>query len=154
MAWGRARPSTGWLVRAWQPPTLHTIDESSPHHAAASSWLTETLNGHQRVGLPWQTLGTFLRISTHPRVSDRPLTTKGAQQFIDRWLAATPTWVPPATETTAALYAELATHHHITGNLVPDAQLAALAVEFGVPVMSADSDFARFTEVRWVNPLA
>jgi toxin-antitoxin system PIN domain toxin len=133
---------------------LYAVDESSPHHERASTWLSETLNGQQRVGLPWQTLGAFLRIATHPRVSRHPLTAEHAQQFVDRWLAATPTWVPPATETTTAIYAGLATRHHITGNLVPDAQLAALALEFGVPVMSADSDFARFTEVRWINPLA
>jgi predicted nucleic acid-binding protein len=42
----------------------------------------------------------------------------------------------------------------ITGNLVPDAHLAALAIEHGVAVASTDTDFARFTEVRWVNPLA
>lgn len=42
---------------------------------------------------------------------------------------------------------------HITGNLVPDAQLAALAIEHGVPLVSADTDFARFDEVRWINPL-
>jgi predicted nucleic acid-binding protein len=37
--------------------------------------------------------------------------------------------------------------------LVPDAQLAALAIEHGVPVVSADGDFARFAELRWINPL-
>ena len=57
-------------------------------------------------------------------------------------------------ERTATAYGLLARRHHVTGNLVPDAQLAALAYEFGVAVVSADSDFARFREVRWVNPLA
>jgi predicted nucleic acid-binding protein len=44
--------------------------------------------------------------------------------------------------------------YRITANLVPDAHLAALAVEHGVPIASADTDFARFEEVRWINPLA
>lgn len=132
---------------------LYAVDESSPHHARARDWLTEVLNGHERVALPWQTIGAFLRISTHPRASQRPLSAEQAQGFVTRWLATTPTWVPPATERTAAILAELTTRHHVTGNLVPDAQLAALAMEFGVPLCSADSDFARFTGLRWVNPL-
>lgn len=43
--------------------------------------------------------------------------------------------------------------HQITGNLVPDALLAALALEHGLVVMTADSDFSRFSEVRSQNPL-
>ncbi|MDN5687320.1 MAG: hypothetical protein L0G94_11695 [Brachybacterium sp.] len=43
--------------------------------------------------------------------------------------------------------------HEITGNLVPDAQIAAQAIELGVAVASVDSDLARFPEIRWVNPL-
>lgn len=133
---------------------LYAVDVTSPHHDRAAAWLTERLNGDERVGLPWQTLGAFLRISTHPRIVASPLTAARAQDHVDAWLQAGPTWVPPATERTARVYADLARRHHVTGNLVPDAQLAALALELGVAVVSADSDFARFPEVRWVNPLS
>lgn len=132
---------------------IYAVDTRSPHHATAAAWLTAALNGNRRVGLPWQTIGAFLRIITHPRVTTSPLTATLAQGHVDDWLAADPVWVPPATERTAAVYADLARTHHVTGNLVPDAQLAALALEFGVEVASADSDFARFPDVRWVNPL-
>ncbi|WP_226344052.1 TA system VapC family ribonuclease toxin [Agilicoccus flavus] len=132
---------------------IYAVDTRSPHHAAAAAWLTEALNGDRRVGLPWQTIGAFLRIITHPRITAGPLSAAQAQQHVDGWLAAGPAWVPPASERTAAVYAQIARRHHVTGNLVPDAQLAALAVEFGVAVVSADSDFARFPEARWVNPL-
>ncbi|AXH96084.1 TA system VapC family ribonuclease toxin [Ornithinimicrobium avium] len=133
---------------------LYAVDSASVHHAPAAAWLVEALNGDVRVGLPWQSLGAFVRIATHPRVSARPLTAAAAQDHVDSWLAAGPAWVPPATERTAEVYARLARRHHVTANLVPDAQLAALALELGVPVVSADSDFARFDEVRWINPLA
>ncbi len=132
---------------------LYATDTASPHHQPSAAWLTTVLNGHERVGLPWQTLGAFLRIATHPRVTANPLTAAQAQEHVDGWLAAEPAWIPPATERTAAVYADLARRHHVTGNLVPDAQLAALALEHGVAIVSADSDFARFTEVRWINPL-
>ncbi|MGH2804252.1 MAG: VapC toxin family PIN domain ribonuclease, partial [Thermoleophilaceae bacterium] len=52
---------------------LFATDESSPFHVAARDWLTERLNGPSRVGLPWQTIGAFLRISTHPRAFEAPL---------------------------------------------------------------------------------
>lgn len=132
---------------------LYAVDRASAQHERAAEWLVAALRGDQRVGLPWQTLGAFLRISTHPRITARPLTADAAQIHVDEWLAAEPTWVPPATERTASIYAALARRHHVTGNLVRDTQLAALAVEFGVEVISADTDFARFSEVRWTNPL-
>lgn len=133
---------------------LYAVDADSPHHVPASEWLVEALNGDRRVGLPWQSLGAFLRIATHPRIAANPLTPGEAQGHVDAWLAAGPVWVPPATESTARIYAQLARAHLVTGNLVPDAQLAALALEYGVEVVSADSDFARFPEVSWLNPLA
>ncbi len=133
---------------------LYAVDELSPHHERAAGWLTGALNGDQRVGLPWQTLGAFLRLATHPRITATPLSADAAQGFVDRWLAAGPAWIPSATEATARIYAGLARRHGITGNLVPDAQLAAIAIEHGVHVASADADFARWPEVTWVNPVA
>jgi len=44
--------------------------------------------------------------------------------------------------------------YELAGNLIPDAMLAALAIEHGLTVCSADTDFARFDEITWVNPLA
>lgn len=133
---------------------LYAVDADAPQHDRAAAWLTTVLNASERVGLPWQTLGAFLRISTHPRVVADPLTAAQAVDLVDNWLAAEPVWVPPATERTAVALAHLVRRHHVTANLVPDAQLAALALEHGVAVASADSDFARFPEVRWINPLA
>ncbi len=132
---------------------LYAVDAASPQHSAASAWLTSVLNGERRVGLPWQTLGAFLRISTHPRVVADPLSSEEAWGYIEAWLAADPAWVPPATERTAAVLGRLVRRVGATGNLVPDAQLAALAIEHGLVVHTADTDFERFPEVRWTNPL-
>jgi uncharacterized protein len=133
---------------------LYAVDRSSDHHDVASAWLTRVLNGTTRVGIPWQTIGAFVRIVTHPRVTTRPLSGDAAWAFVDAWLAADPSWIPPASERTAAVYGELTSSVAVTGNLVPDAMLAALAVEHGLTVMSADTDFARFPHIRWENPLA
>jgi uncharacterized protein len=133
---------------------LYAVDETSNHNAAAAAWLQQTLNGDSRVGLPWQTIGAFLRIATHPRITDNPLPAADAWRYIEDWLAVPVVWIPPATKITARVYARLCTRVDITGNLVPDAQLAALAVEHGVEIASADTDFMRFPCLRWINPLA
>jgi uncharacterized protein len=132
---------------------LYAVDSRSPWHGPAAAWLERSLNGHQRVGLPWQSIGAFLRIVTHPRVVARPLPAVEAWALVAAWLEAGPTWVPTAGGRTAAILGDLLTTTHVTGNLVPDAQLAALAIEHGLVVQTADTDFARFPGVRWENPL-
>lgn len=133
---------------------LYAVDADSKHNPAAAAWLDETLSGANRVGLPWQTIGAFLRIVTHPRVAANPLTASDAWSFVAEWLAVPVVWIPPATESTAQVYASICAQVDVTGNLVPDAQLAALAMEHGVALISADSDFQRFPGLRWVNPLS
>jgi len=132
---------------------LYAVDRASPFHRAAEEWLTEQLNGPRRVGLPWQSLVAFLRISTHPRASASPLQPDDALRFVDGWLAADVTWVPVPGARHGALLTELAARYQVRGNLVTDAHLAALALEHGLTLCSADTDFARFAELTWTNPL-
>lgn len=132
---------------------LYASDAASPHHDVSTRWVTAALEGRRRVGIPWQTIGAFTRIATHPRVFSAPLSAAEAWQVVEGWLESPAVWVPPATEATARVYADLVAAVGPTGNLVTDAQLAALALEHGLTVVSADTDFARFPEVRWTNPL-
>lgn len=132
---------------------LYAVDSASPHHPVARDWLTATLNGDRRVAVPWQTIGAFVRIATHPRASANPLSGPDAWSFVSNWLNTPVAWIPPATNGTARILGDLIERYHLTGNAITDAQLAALALEHGLTVISADSDFARFSEVRWENPL-
>jgi uncharacterized protein len=132
---------------------LFAVDRASRFHEAAAKWLTLRLRGPRRVGFPWQTLGAFLRISTHPRASERPLTPDQAWSFVEEWLSAGPAWIPQPTERHSEVLGSLITSYQLRGNLISDAQIAALAVEHGLTVCSADTDFARFAEIRWENPL-
>lgn len=133
---------------------LFARDSTSPFHEAARDWLTAQLNGAARVGLPWVSLVAFYRISTHPRASDRPLEPAEAWRQVTEWLAAGPAWVPGPTQRHADVLGSLMNRYQIKGNLASDAYLAALAIEHGTSICSADTDFARFTEVTWINPLA
>jgi uncharacterized protein len=111
------------------------------------------LNGDTRVGLPWQSLTAFLRISTHARVFADPLHPDEAWQQIEDWLAAPRSWIPQPTSRYAAVLGRLIQTHGVRGGLVTDAQLAALAIDHGVAVVSSDADFGRFAGVTWINPL-
>ncbi len=132
---------------------LYAVDSASRYHDRAREWLETVLNGDRPAGIPWSSIGAFLRIASHPRAARNPLDPGEAWKHVAAWLATPVAWVPPATERTAAILGRLVTEYGITGNLVPDGQLAALALEHGLTICSADSDFARFTEVRWENPL-
>ncbi len=62
--------------------------------------------------------------------------------------------MPEPSPATWVVLRRLLVDHEITGNLLPDAHLAALAIQHGVPVASADTDFARFGDGVWLNPFA
>jgi uncharacterized protein len=133
---------------------LYATDARSRFHRPAREWLLDRLNGSRRVGLPWQSLAAFLRLSTHPRAAARPLAPDEAWASVAGWLAAAAAWVPEPGPSYPQLLGELIVRYDVRGNLIPDAQLAALALEHGLSIYSADTDFARFTEIRWENPLA
>ena len=72
---------------------------------------------------------------------------------VDGWLETDVAWIPAPTERHAEVLRSLVLSYQLRGNLVSDAHLAALAVQHGLTVCSADTDFARFREIEWVNPL-
>jgi toxin-antitoxin system PIN domain toxin len=133
---------------------IYAYARNLPQHEPARSWLDGQLGANHRVGLPWSSLLTFLRIVTNPRIFTRAVRIEDAWAQVLRWLSAGPSWIPQPTDAHTETLGRLlaATHGH--GTLVPDADLAALAIEHGLILYSADGDFARFEGLRWENPLA
>lgn len=132
---------------------VYAVDRRAMQHERAAAWLEEQLNGEARVGLPWESLSAFMRIATHPRVMARPLTAAQAWEFVQEWIGAPVAWTPTPTDRHAEVLGALIQRHGVTGNLVQDAHLVAIALQHGLDVCSADTDFARFPEIRWTNPL-
>ena len=122
-------------------------------HEAARAWLDGRLNGVAPVGLPWPSLLAFLRLTTNPRVFERPESMPDAWRQALAWLAAERAWVPQPTERHREILGELLAASGVHANLVQDAHLAALAIEHGLILCSTDGDFARFPGLRWENPL-
>ncbi len=133
---------------------IYAYSSSFPQHAAARVWLDEKVNGSARVGLPWHALLAFLRLTTNPRMFPHSLSMEKAWEQVSVWLACEAVWTPGPTERHASVLAGLLAQPGVHGNLVSDAHLAALAIEHGLTLCSADGDFARFANLRWINPLA
>ncbi len=122
-------------------------------HNRARSWLDGRLNGTAPVGLPWPSLLGFVRLVSNPRIFAQPETVDQAWQQIEEWLDCPSVWIPHPSERHRDMLRPLLLHQGLRANLVPDAHLAALAIEHGLILCSTDGDFARFPGLRWENPL-
>jgi len=132
---------------------LYAVDANSPFHGAARGWLTPKLNGPAGVGLPWQVLNGFARLASNPRVTRNPMSTGQAWSIVHDWLELDCTFTPEPTQRHAEILAGLMPK--VTrAELIPDAHLAALAIQYGLVLCSADNDFDRFPGLAWENPLA
>jgi toxin-antitoxin system PIN domain toxin len=124
-----------------------------PQHTPSRDWLDERLNGSARVGIPWVSFVAFLRVTTNARVFRRPASLADAWRRVETWLDCPVTWIPSPTDRHRGVLAGLMPHAASAPPLVHDADLAALAIEHGLELCSADGDFARFPGLRWTNPL-
>src|SRR5918999_1096873 len=124
-----------------------------PQHEQARRWWGRTLSSVPQVAIPWPTILAFLRISTHPRALERPLAIAGAWDLVSGWLERPNVWVPTPTERHDAILGSLLLDTNATGNHTIDAHLAALAIEWGLEILSADHDFGRYHGLRWHDPL-
>ena len=132
---------------------LYAEDSSCPHHATVRPWWDALLNNAE-VGFCWHTLNGFLRIATHPKLTASPLTPDEACAKVSGWLALpTAVQVVPGVAHWTVLE-KLIRDSSANGNLLMDAHLAALALENDAELASCDSDFGRFSGLRWINPLS
>ena len=132
---------------------VYAHSAGAPLHEPARRWWEDLVNGTERVGVPWIVASGFVRLLTHPGVLREPATSENAVDLVADWFRS-PDVVPlnPGTQHLAIFRSALAAAG-VGGNLVTDAHIAALAIEYQAEVHSNDSDFARFPGLRWRNPL-
>jgi toxin-antitoxin system PIN domain toxin len=133
---------------------LYAANRDAPEHEKAREWLDERLNGTARVGMPWPTVLAFVRIASNPAVLRNAVSPRDAWRHMERWLACEAVWTPFPGDRHAEVLGRLLEDATITSRLVPDAHLAALAIEHGLTLCSTDGDFSRFPGLSWMNPLA
>jgi uncharacterized protein len=132
---------------------LYAYNADAPQHPRARPWLEKLFASPEWVGIPWLTLWAFVRISTNPRLTPAPLPAREAFRIVRTLLAQPRVTVLEPGPRHAEILERMAVENQATGPLVTDAVLAALAIEHGGTLASADRGFARFEKLRWINPL-
>jgi toxin-antitoxin system PIN domain toxin len=132
---------------------LYAYDSSSPFHSKASAWWQNCLSGSEPIGIPHVVIFAFMRISTSPRVFQNPMTASEAVGHIRSWLKQPQVQVLETGVKHIELTIQLLEHIGTAGNLVTDAQIAVVAIEYDAVLNTTDTDFVRFPNLRWRNPL-
>lgn len=133
---------------------LYATNLDAPQHDRARRWWESAVGGDEVVGLAWVVILGFVRLATNPRIMSSPLTLAQALAVVAGWLAQPVVRVVEPTERHWGILKQLLEDNGAAGNLTSDAHLAALAIEHGATLCSADRDFARFAQLRWNNPVA
>ena len=132
---------------------VYATHTGSPHHDRARSWLTDVLRSGETVAIPWAVQLAFVRLTTNPRIFDPALGAAEAVGIVQAWRALPSVTVAEPTSRHLSVLTDLLTATSTAGNMVSDAHLAALAIEHGATLCSADADFRRFPGLEWFDPL-
>jgi toxin-antitoxin system PIN domain toxin len=132
---------------------IYAYNSGSAHHTKARVWLEKTLSEIEAVGLPWQAVSAFLRVMTNRRLPGSRLTVVQAVEIVEEWLEQPNVRIIEAGDEHWSVFQRMVIEGQASGPLVSDAQIAALTIEYGGVLYTADRDFARFPGLRWKNPL-
>jgi toxin-antitoxin system PIN domain toxin len=132
---------------------IYAINRDSSHHKKTRKWLEQTLSGTAEVGLAWIVILAFVRITTRPGIMSFPLSCEAAIAHVESWLNQPFVTLVGPGDKHWPIFRNLLKATGAAGNLTSDVHLAALAIEHGAEIYSADYDFRRFSQITHVNPL-
>jgi toxin-antitoxin system PIN domain toxin len=132
---------------------VYAFRTDAHEHNVYASWLEELVNSDEAYAVSDLILSGFLRVVTHPRVFAPATPVRAALAFVEA-LRSQPSAVPiqPGARHWD-IFTRLCHDASARGNLVPDAFLAALAIESGSEFITTDGDYARFPDLHWQHPL-
>jgi toxin-antitoxin system PIN domain toxin len=131
---------------------VYAYRKDSVAHEDYEAWVETLLNGDESFGMSDSVLAALIRIVTNPRIYVVPSELDEVLAFVSQirdhshCVSVTPGvrhW---------SLFTTLCQQLNARGNMVPDAWLAALAIEHGCEWITTDRDFARFPGLRWRHP--
>jgi len=132
---------------------VYAYREDAPEHGSYRRWLRACIESEQPYGIASLVLSGFLRVVTHPGIFDPPSPLQSALEFAEKvWNQPNCVVVAPG-EHHWSIFTGLCRSSDARGNLVPDAYLAAMAIESGCELVTTDTDFARFPGLRRRHPL-
>ena len=127
--------------------------QDSPHHDSNRKWLEEMINSDEAYGVSDHVLAGFLRIVTHPSIFNPPSSLEEALSFANQ-LRDQPNAVSIRSGSRHwGIFTQLCRDSNARGNLVPDAFLAALAIESGSEWVTTNRDYEQFSGLRWRHPI-
>ncbi len=124
-------------------------------HKAVKKWLEDALSsGSEVVGITWQVATSFIRVGTNRRIFDLPLDLESAKASLNDLFEHPFVSEVGPTENHWKVYSKILTEQNLTGDIVMDARIAAIAMEHKASVASVDKDFRRFSDyVKIIDPL-
>jgi len=132
---------------------VYAHNSAATSHEQARVWWEQTLNDTMPVGLPWIVLSGYIRLMTHPRVLEKPISVDSARADVDAWLDQSCVLIVEPGEQFRHIFLDTLSQLGTAGNLTTDTYLAALAIEHQAVLQSFDSDFSRFPGLKWKNPI-
>lgn len=134
---------------------VYAFRREAPQHERYARWLRDVLDGTQELALHETPLAGFVRVATNARIFTRPAPAAVALDFVDRLTGARRgRWLSGSGATWSQFGELVRSDAAVTGNLVPDAFLASLALAHGCRLATADRGFARFPGLDWFDPVA
>lgn len=131
---------------------LATHREDHPHHAAVRPWFDALVGGGSPFCVPDVVWASFVRLATSSRIFEEPTPPAEAFRFMRIMRAQSGYVSVTPSEAHLDLFEDVCRDFDATGDLVPDAYLAAVAIDQAATLASLDRDFARFTTLRWQRP--
>jgi toxin-antitoxin system PIN domain toxin len=132
---------------------IHAYYPDFAGHLVARKWWEETLNGTEPVGKAWAVMLGFIRITTAKEIVGDPHQPGASIQCVEAWLSSPTAQIVSPRPKHAEILFRLIRAVGVAGNLTSDAHLAALAIEYSAVIATTDTDFGRFANLRWFNPL-
>jgi toxin-antitoxin system PIN domain toxin len=132
---------------------IYAYDSEAVQHGAARVWLETVFSGTEIIGLPWQTISAFIRISTNSRLTGDRFPMGRAIGVVQNWMGLKQVRLLSPSERHWSNFQRMLIDGQVRGPDTTDAQLAAITIEYGGILYTTDRDFARFPGLRWVNPL-
>ena len=133
---------------------IYSYDVNFAEHKKSVEWFEGVLSGSEAVGIPWPCIGSFVRVVTNRRLPGMRVAPEKALGAVEEWLQSPNVRVLTPGDHHWSLFRRMVVEGRAPGPLVSDAEIAALTVEYGGVLHTADRDFARFPGLRWVNPLS
>ncbi|WP_283134047.1 type II toxin-antitoxin system VapC family toxin [Rhizohabitans arisaemae] len=132
---------------------VYAYRTEEPNHSAYAAWVSGLVNGDESYAVADSVINGFVRVVTNHRIYRTPAPIEHALVYADR-IRNQPHAVPITPGRRHwGIFEKLCRISGASGALIADVYLAALAIEHGCEVITADKGFARFPGLRWRHPV-